>query len=75
MDCVDSPRSLMDTLDKGKSSVEFVRQPQAHYGIHPHDALTFAAVPAFLAVIALVACWIPARRAASVEPMMTLRTE
>jgi ABC-type antimicrobial peptide transport system permease subunit len=45
------------------------------YGIHPHDALTFAAVPPFLAVIALVACWIPARRAAAVEPMMTLRTE
>ena len=45
------------------------------YGIHPHDALTFAVVPPFLAVIALVACWIPARRAASVEPMMALRTE
>ena len=39
------------------------------YGIHPHDALTFAVVPPFLAAIALVACWIPARRAASVEPM------
>jgi predicted permease len=45
------------------------------YGIHPHDALTFAAVPPFLAAIALVACWIPARRAASVEPMQALRTE
>jgi predicted permease len=45
------------------------------YGIHPHDALTFAAVPPLLAVIALVACWIPARRAASIEPMVALRTE
>ena len=45
------------------------------YGIHPHDALTFAVVPPFLAVIALVACWIPARRAASIEPMQALRTE
>jgi predicted permease len=45
------------------------------YGIHPHDALTFAVVPPFLASIALVACWIPARRAASVEPMQALRTE
>jgi predicted permease len=45
------------------------------YGIHPHDALTFAVVPPFLAVIALMACWIPARRAASVEPMLALRTE
>jgi predicted permease len=45
------------------------------YGIHPHDALTFAVVPPFLASIALVACWIPARRAASIEPMQALRTE
>jgi predicted permease len=45
------------------------------YGIHPHDALTFAVVPPFLAAIAAVACWIPARRAASIEPMQALRTE
>ncbi len=45
------------------------------YGIQPHDALTFAVVPPFLSAIALVACWIPARRAASIEPMQALRTE
>ncbi len=45
------------------------------YGIQPHDVLTFAVVPPFLSAIALVACWIPARRAASVEPMQALRTE
>jgi predicted permease len=45
------------------------------YGIQPHDALTFAVVPPFLAVIALVACWIPARRAASINPMQALRSE
>jgi predicted permease len=45
------------------------------YGIQPHDALTFALVPPFLAVIALVACYIPARRAAAVDPMRALRTE
>ena len=45
------------------------------YGIQPHDALTFALVPPFLAVIALTACYVPARRAASVEPMQALRTE
>ena len=45
------------------------------YGIQPHDALTFAIVPPFLAVIALVACWIPARRAASINPMQALRSE
>jgi predicted permease len=45
------------------------------YGIQPHDALTFTVVPPFLLLIALVACWIPARRAAQVDPMQALRTE
>jgi len=45
------------------------------YGIQPHDALTFAVVPPFLLLIALLACWVPARRAASVDPMQALRTE
>jgi len=45
------------------------------YGIQPHDALTFTVVPLFLSAIALVACWIPARRAASVDPMQALRNE
>jgi len=45
------------------------------YGIQPHDALTFAAVPPVMAAIALVACWIPARRASRVDPMQALRTE
>jgi predicted permease len=44
------------------------------YGIHPHDPLTFAAVAASLATVALLACWIPARRAARVEPITALRT-
>jgi predicted permease len=45
------------------------------YGIQPHDALTFALVPPFLAVIALAACYFPARRAASIDPMKALRSE
>jgi predicted permease len=45
------------------------------YGIQPHDALTFAVVPPFLVLIALAACWIPARRAASIDPMQALRAE
>jgi ABC-type antimicrobial peptide transport system permease subunit len=45
------------------------------YGIQPHDAWTFAIVPPVLATIALAACWVPARRAASVDPMKALRTE
>jgi predicted permease len=45
------------------------------YGIHPHDVFTFAIVPPFLIAVAMAACWIPARRAASVDPMRALRAE
>jgi ABC-type antimicrobial peptide transport system permease subunit len=45
------------------------------YGIEPHDAVTFTIVPPLLAAIAMIACWIPARRAAAIDPMKALRTE
>jgi predicted permease len=45
------------------------------YGVRPHDVVTFTIVPIFLAAIALAACWIPARRAAKVDPQTTLRYE
>ncbi len=45
------------------------------YGIRPHDAVTFAVVPALLVLVALFAAWIPARRAASINPTEALRME
>jgi ABC-type antimicrobial peptide transport system permease subunit len=45
------------------------------FGVGATDWLTFAAVPIALLLVALAACLIPARRAASVEPMQALRTE
>ena len=45
------------------------------YGIAPNDPLTLTAVPMLLAIITLVACYFPARRATKVDPIEALRTE
>jgi putative ABC transport system permease protein len=45
------------------------------YGVRPTDPVTYVTVAAVLLAIALAASWIPARRAARIDPMKALRSE
>jgi len=45
------------------------------FEVAPTDAVTLATVVAFLAAVGLLACWLPARRATRVDPLVSLRAE
>jgi ABC-type antimicrobial peptide transport system permease subunit len=45
------------------------------FQVSPRDLLTFATVSVLLAVVAIIACYVPARRAAGMDPVRTLRYE
>jgi putative ABC transport system permease protein len=45
------------------------------FGIDAADPMIFAVVPVALALVALLACWVPAQRASRVDPVATLRAD
>jgi predicted permease len=48
---------------------------QILYGVSAHDPLTYLCAIALMAVVAFVACWVPARRAIQLDPLKALRME
>jgi ABC-type antimicrobial peptide transport system permease subunit len=50
-------------------------EASALFGVHPLDALSLTAALSVLSIAVTVAAWLPACRAASVNPMQALRTE
>ena len=45
------------------------------YGVQASDPLTYFVIAMLLALVALLACWIPARRATKVDPMIAMRCD
>jgi len=44
------------------------------FGVAPHDPVTFIGVAGMMAAIGIMACWIPALRAARIDPAITMRS-
>jgi putative ABC transport system permease protein len=58
------------------ASLAFTRLLRSQlFGVQDADPLAYGAVAVVLALVAFVACYLPARRAAAVDPMVALRTE
>jgi ABC-type antimicrobial peptide transport system permease subunit len=45
------------------------------FGVTPHDGWSYASAAAMLGAIALLACWLPARRSVAISPLEALRAE
>jgi putative ABC transport system permease protein len=45
------------------------------FGVSANDPLTFCTIALLLALVALLACWVPGRRATRVNPIVALRQE
>jgi putative ABC transport system permease protein len=70
-----SPIAVGACLGVGGSLVAARAVRSLLFGVTPLDPVSLAAAPALLAIVALTACYFPARRAARVDPLVALREE
>jgi ABC-type lipoprotein release transport system permease subunit len=67
-------KHLIDTQYFGPESWQRQMAEQL-YGVSLNDPLTLIAIASLLTLVALLSCWLPARRAAKVDPLVALRYE
>jgi ABC-type lipoprotein release transport system permease subunit len=70
-------RLVLIGLGIGTSAAFVLTRPMADllYDVSPQDAAVFGLAPLLLAAVGLLACYIPARRATRVDPVVALRAE
>jgi putative ABC transport system permease protein len=62
-------------FDECSYSTALVVAGEIRFDVKPYDPVTLVSTVLLLLVTGVVACWIPARRAARVDPMVALRYE
>jgi ABC-type antimicrobial peptide transport system permease subunit len=74
---LDGSRLMLVGLIIGISMAAFLSRHLAAFlvGVQPYDPLIYSSVCILLILIGLMACYVPAHRAASVDPMVVLRGE
>src|SRR4029453_15202639 len=73
--CGCGPGEMGVTLGLGASLIVGRVAASQIWGVSPHDPMTLSTVVAVMVLVGLAACYVPARRATRVDPMIALRCE